>query len=75
MANAVKKDQNGEYKEAIKLYCESLGHFIPAIHCIYPSCTHLSKFKERKHINMINISDIRLREIKSEIILISRIKN
>nr|XP_022328897.1 serine/threonine-protein kinase ULK3-like isoform X1 [Crassostrea virginica] len=32
VANAVKKDQNGEYKEAIKLYCESLGHFIPAIH-------------------------------------------
>lgn len=33
VANAVKKDQNGEYKEAIKLYCDSLGYFIPAIHC------------------------------------------
>lgn len=32
VANAVKKDQNGEYKEAIKLYCDSLGHFMPAIH-------------------------------------------
>ncbi|XP_061174418.1 serine/threonine-protein kinase ULK3-like [Saccostrea echinata] len=31
VANAVKKDQNGEYKEAIKLYCDSLEYFVPAI--------------------------------------------
>ena len=29
--DAVKKDEKGEYKDAIKLYCESLEFFVPAI--------------------------------------------
>ena len=33
MKRAVVEDVNGNYKSAVKLYCESLEHFVPAIHC------------------------------------------
>lgn len=51
VANAVQKDQNGEYKEAIKLYCDSLGYFIPAIHC-KSHCENLPII-QRKYISFI----------------------
>ncbi|BFY97177.1 hypothetical protein BsWGS_00217 [Bradybaena similaris] len=31
-AEAVKKDEIGDYKAAVRLYCEALEHFMPAIH-------------------------------------------
>ncbi|CAG5127562.1 unnamed protein product [Candidula unifasciata] len=31
-AEAVKKDESGDYKAAVRLYCEALEHFMPAIH-------------------------------------------
>jgi hypothetical protein len=47
---AVVEDVNGNYKSAVKLYCESLEHFVPAIHCkltIY--------FSPSKYISVSNI--------------------
>uniref|UniRef100_A0A0B6ZPW0 Serine/threonine-protein kinase ULK3 n=1 Tax=Arion vulgaris TaxID=1028688 RepID=A0A0B6ZPW0_9EUPU len=32
ISEAVAKDENGDYKTAVRLYCEALEHFMPAVH-------------------------------------------
>lgn len=33
VSQAVKKDTEGDYKNAVTLYCNALAFFVPAIHC------------------------------------------
>ena len=39
VSDAVKKDTEGDYKTAVKLYCDALAFFVPAITCEYVGAT------------------------------------